>query len=105
MQRRMRWTLLVLVFVAPAASGWNDTGHMVAALIAYDRMPSSVSVAMGRLLHSHPRFQEDFVPRLPKRCGTSPQPSRIVGTLHTPRPGRTLRVGSTTCAARRHATR
>ena len=48
MQRRMRWRLLVLVFVAPAASGWNDTGHMVAALIAYDRMPSSVSAAMGR---------------------------------------------------------
>jgi hypothetical protein len=66
MQRRKRWRLLVLLLVAPAASGWNDTGHMVAALIAYDRMPSSVSVAMGRLLHSHPRFQEDFVPRLPK---------------------------------------
>ena len=66
MQRRMRWRFLVLVFVAPAASGWNDTGHMVAALIAYDRMPLSVSAAMGRLLHSHPRFQEDFAPRLPK---------------------------------------
>jgi len=66
MQQRKRWRLLVLLLVVPAASGWNDTGHMVAALIAYDRMPSSVSAAMGRLLHSHPRFQEDFVPRLPK---------------------------------------
>jgi len=66
MQQRKRWRLLVLLLVAPAASGWNDTGHMVAALIAYDRMPSSVSAAMGRLLHSHPRLQEDFVPRLPK---------------------------------------
>ena len=47
MQQRKRWRLLVLLFVAPAASGWNDTGHMVAALIAYDRMPSSVSAAMG----------------------------------------------------------
>ena len=62
----MRWKLLMLLVVAPSASAWNDTGHMIAALIAYDRMPSSVREPMARLVRMHPRFQEDFVPRLPK---------------------------------------
>ncbi len=60
------WGLLMLLAVAPAASAWNDTGHMIAALIAYDRMPVTVRGPMARLVRSHPRFQEDFVPRLPK---------------------------------------
>ncbi len=66
MTRRTRWSLLMLLVVAPAASAWNDAGHMIAALIAYDRMPSSVREPMARLVRAHPRFQEDFVPRLPK---------------------------------------
>ena len=41
MTRRCGGALLMFCWsYAPAASAWNDTGHMIAALIAYDRMPS-----------------------------------------------------------------
>ncbi len=63
---RLKWGWLLLLVVAPAASAWNDTGHMIAALIAYDRMSETVRGPMAHLVRSHPRFQEDFVPRLPK---------------------------------------
>ncbi len=63
---RFRWGWLILLAAAPAASAWNDTGHMIAALIAYDRMSEAVRGSMAHLVRSHPRFQEDFVPRLPK---------------------------------------
>lgn len=63
---QLKWGWLILLAVAPAASAWNDTGHMIAALIAYDRMSETVRAPMAHLVRAHPRFQEDFAPRLPK---------------------------------------
>jgi hypothetical protein len=69
--RRFGWfgatalVVLVLGYAAPAI-GWNDTGHMVAALIAYDELPAEERAAVGVLLHKHPRFTADFMPNLPR---------------------------------------
>src|SRR5258705_159652 len=54
----------VLVSAAPPFA-WNDTAHMVAALIAYDELPAAEQAAVGTLLRKHPRFTADFVPNLP----------------------------------------
>jgi hypothetical protein len=66
MSYRRGWVLLALLMITPAASAWNNTGHMIAALIAYDRMPPTVRRSLALLVHSHPRFSDDFAPRLPK---------------------------------------
>src|SRR5262245_50201976 len=57
----------VIAICALHAAAWNDTGHMTAALIAYDRLPADVRIAPGRLLRAHPRFHEDFEPSLPAK--------------------------------------
>jgi len=60
--------LLVLVVVyAPVAVAWNETAHMVAAVIAYDALPDDQKSAVGDLLRKHPRFAADFEPNLPRR--------------------------------------
>lgn len=58
--------LVVLVFghAAPAIA-WNDTGHLVAALIAYDELPAEQRAAVDALLRKHPRFTADFASNLP----------------------------------------
>ena len=61
-----RWLALTLLIVAPVASAWNDTGHMIAALIAYDQLPLGVRAQVTRLLRAHPRFHEDFEKQLPR---------------------------------------
>ncbi len=61
-----RWLALALVLIAPAASAWNDTGHMIAALIAYDQLPVEVRATAAHLVRAHPRFHEDIENRLPR---------------------------------------
>jgi len=60
------WLAVALFLVAPAASAWNDAGHMIAALIAYDALPVEVRASAARLLREHPRFHEDFEKQLPR---------------------------------------
>ena len=66
MRHGRRWWALALILIAPAAAAWNDTGHMIAALIAYDQLPSTAREEASRLLRLHPRFREDFVASLPQ---------------------------------------
>jgi hypothetical protein len=61
-----RWFAVTLLLIAPAASAWNDSGHMIAALIAYDALSPGVRAGAVRLLHAHPRFHEDFERQLPR---------------------------------------
>ena len=62
----VRVLAILLAFHTPNASAWNDTGHMIAALIAFDQLPPDVRAAAGKLLHAHPRFHEDFELQLPR---------------------------------------
>lgn len=47
------------------ASGWNGTGHMVVALVAYEQLSVSERAAVVEVLQSHFRYQEDFLDRMP----------------------------------------
>jgi hypothetical protein len=62
----VRILAILMAFWGPNAAAWNDTGHMIAALIAFDQLPPDVRAAAGQLLHAHPRFHEDFEPQLPR---------------------------------------
>ena len=48
-----------------AALAWNDAGHRAVALAAYDALGNDAQRRAVALLHSHPRFDEDFAPHLP----------------------------------------
>lgn len=50
---------------AAEAGGWNASGHMQIALLAYDALPESTRGELGDVLVEHPRFREDFVPNIP----------------------------------------
>jgi hypothetical protein len=60
------WILSLTLSVAPDAGAWNDTGHMVAALIAHGALTAAQQEGAGALLRKHPRFAADFAPRLPR---------------------------------------
>ena len=62
----VRLLAILVAFCALNASAWNDTGHMIAALVAFDQLPEDIGAAAGRLLHAHPRFHEDFESQLPR---------------------------------------
>ncbi len=58
------WLLLSMPQITLA---WNDTGHMLTALIAYDELPAAVQDDLSRTLRAHPRYAEDFQARMPAR--------------------------------------
>src|SRR5262245_14570757 len=60
----------VLCFIAVGAGAfpalaWNDAGHMLAALVAYDRLSADARAAAVELLSHHPRYRDDFLARMP----------------------------------------
>ena len=64
-RRRARAFVLALLLFTPSAFAWNDTGHLIAAMVAYDALPGSVRSWALDLIRAHPRFREDFEARLP----------------------------------------
>ncbi len=54
-----------IALFAPPAAAWNDAGHMVIAVAAYDALPASTQKAAVALLRAHPRFAQDFDRRMP----------------------------------------
>jgi hypothetical protein len=48
--------LLVVLFLAVPAQGWNATGHRVIAAIAYDRLTPHARAEVDALLRKHPDF-------------------------------------------------
>jgi S1/P1 Nuclease len=63
---RLLWILSLVLLAAPDAMAWNDTGHMVVALIAHDALSTALQQNAGALLRKHPRFAADFAPKLPR---------------------------------------
>ena len=47
------------------ASAWNDTGHMLTTLVAWEQMDERSRTWAVGLLEQHPRFAEDFARRMP----------------------------------------
>jgi hypothetical protein len=68
-QRQRRVVILVLAVLvsvsAGSASAWNDRGHRIVAVMAYDRLEPEQRVAIVSVLRQHPRFAEHFDSRMP----------------------------------------
>jgi hypothetical protein len=63
----MRWIVCLIISVCSTTShAWNDTGHRLVALIAYERLTPERRAELVKLLEKHPRFAEDFEKRMPR---------------------------------------
>jgi hypothetical protein len=65
-------TIWVLVGLPAVALSWNDTGHMLIALIAYDELSAPAQQELVQTLRAHPRFEEDFDALMPRRVRNAP---------------------------------
>jgi hypothetical protein len=57
--------LLLVLGLSSDARGWNASGHMQIAMLAYDALPGATRRELGDLLLEHPRFHEDFAASIP----------------------------------------
>lgn len=68
---------LILTFFLLSSSpiwAWNDTGHRLVALVAWDRLSVSGQERIVTHLRAHPRFAEDF--RMPEEVARADESSR-----------------------------
>jgi hypothetical protein len=61
---------------APAAVAWNDTGHLVIALAAYDALPQQVQLRLDEVVGAFPRYRADFVAPSPEWVAGAPAASQ-----------------------------
>jgi hypothetical protein len=66
-------TTLWMCFLTTLAQGWNPSGHMIVALIAYDQMDDATKAKAVELLRAHPRFQDHFQHFMPKEIVSASQ--------------------------------
>jgi hypothetical protein len=52
--------------LAVTSYAWNPSGHMIVALIAYDKLDDATKAKAVALLRAHPRFQDHFQHFMPK---------------------------------------
>lgn len=60
----LTFTLGIVLLPSPARA-WNDTGHRLVALVAWDALDDSTRTAIVRILKSHERFGADFKDYMP----------------------------------------
>jgi hypothetical protein len=58
-------------FPAIPAEAWNSPGHMIVALVAYERMAEGTRAKANVLLRAHPRFQAHFERKMPRYLSQS----------------------------------
>src|SRR4051794_17644003 len=67
--RRLAATVVVAALVtgfwATPARAWHQRGHMITALVAYDRLPEARRAELLAILRAHPRFHDDFELAIP----------------------------------------
>src|SRR5437763_11527897 len=56
---------LVTGFWATPARARHQRGHMITALVAYDRLPEARRTELLAILRAHPRFHDDFESAIP----------------------------------------
>ena len=61
---------MCLVLLPQQAFAWNDTGHRLVALVAWEALDESTRAALIRLLKAHERFGADFKDLMPAAIGT-----------------------------------
>jgi hypothetical protein len=57
--------ILALCFFASPVLAWNEAGHQLTAVIAFDLLSEAQPQHVSTILRAHPRFREDFVARMP----------------------------------------
>ncbi len=63
---RLTLAAWLLALLSAPAQAWNDAGHMLIALIAYDELTPVARQEFARVLRAHPRYQEDFLALMPR---------------------------------------
>lgn len=62
-----RWfAAACLLALALPAHAWNETGHRLTALIAFELMSQETRTELVRTLTAHPRFEDDFLKQMPE---------------------------------------
>ena len=70
----LRLTLTLVAcsfFLTTQAHAWYATGHALVGQIAYDNMSEEKRHAFIKLLQNHPRFEKDFIDRMPAAMASS----------------------------------
>jgi len=72
-----------LCLLATHSVAWNDAGHKLVALVAYDSLPENARETLLLHLGAHPRFDEDFVAPMPAgvRRGARAEQDRWLFTM------------------------
>lgn len=55
--RRVLWITLVLLCLASPALAWNERGHMLTAMIAYQELKPEVRERVNAILRQHPQYE------------------------------------------------
>lgn len=61
----VRLSLILATLLPLTAVGWNDSGHMITAIIAYQQMTEEHRSAVVERLKEHKRYREDFKDLMP----------------------------------------
>lgn len=66
-------SLASLVLGVAPCYAWNATGHKATAKIAFEQLLPEQQEAIGRIIRSHPRLAQDFLPAMPDSVEESDQ--------------------------------
>src|SRR5262249_49100700 len=71
MNRRLSLAKILVIaaclgLLGKPALGWNPSGHMIVAMIAWDQMDEATRAKAIAILKEHPRFQDHFQRAMPK---------------------------------------
>lgn len=92
---RCSWTLVVAVLgcsmaLAPPAQGWNNTGHKMAAVLAYRQLDAPTQAAAVRILRAAfaadeglARFRQDLTANMPSSLSQADQDLFVFATAAT----------------------
>lgn len=67
---------IIALLPAVESRAWNETGHRLSALIAWEQLDADGRAAAISLLHRHPRFAKDFRAQVPARVAAG-GPQRV----------------------------
>lgn len=71
---RLVVTLIIACgFLQAAPQAWNDTGHRLVALVAYERLDETTRTAIVEVIKRHERFDADFRGKMPQNVRNADQ--------------------------------
>lgn len=77
----LRCLPLLLAFLVNSASAWDSVGHRLTAAVALEFISAQTREELLAILAEHPRYQEDFLDRLPGFIDANNQQERALWLL------------------------